>query len=150
MSMKLIMISMNLDFRTMEPKAFMEIFPSLIPQAAIKHQVLLPSHQKTIDIPATAKTHHYPIERPSYETAKPVRLASFGATTRVPLGSIVHARSGDKANNSNVGFFVRHGDEYPWLQSLLTVEKLRELLGKDYGGQRIERVEFPYILAVHL
>ena len=141
---------MNLDFRTMEPKAFMEIFPSLIPQAAIKHQVILPSKQKTIEIPAPSATQHYPIERPSYETAKPVDLASFGASRLMPLGSIVHARSGDKANNSNIGFFVRHEDEYPWLQSFITVEKLKELLGKDYGGQRIERVEFPSILAVHL
>lgn len=144
------MISMNLDFRTMEPKAFMEIFPSLIPQAAIKHQVLLPTQQKVLDIPPPQATQQYPIQRPSYETSKPVNLASFGGTVRAPLGSIVHARSGDKANNSNVGFFVRHEDEYPWLQSLLTVAKLIELLGKDYNGQRIERVEFPGILAVHL
>jgi len=146
----LITTSMNLDFRTMEPKDFREIFPSLIPQAAIKHQVLLPSQQKTVDIPAPSVTQDYPIERPSYETAKPVDLASFGATTRAPLGSVVHARSGDKANDSNVGFFVRHQDDYPWLQSLLTVEKLKELLGKDYGRQRIERVEFTGILAGHL
>jgi len=128
----------------------MEIFPSLIPQAAIKHQALLPERSEAIDIPAPATTKQYPIERPSYETAKPVSLSSFGETVRAPLGSIVHARSGDKANNSNVGFFVRNETEYPWLQSLSTVEKLKELLGKDYGGQRIERVEFPGILAVHL
>lgn len=141
---------MNLDFRTMEPKAFMEIFPSTIPLAAIKHQVLIPKLGKTIDVAPPTKTKPYPTVRPSYETANPTTMSSFGATLRRPLGTIVHARSGDKANNSNVGFFVRHEDEYPWLQSLLTIEKLVELLGDDYGGQCVERVEFPMIHAVHL
>lgn len=67
----------------------------------------------------------------------------------------MHARSGDKADNSNVGFFVRHEDEYPWLQSFLTISKLKELFGSDWKlndhGQepKIERCEFPKILAVH-
>jgi hypothetical protein len=66
----------------------------------------------------------------------------------------VHARSGDKADNSNVGFFVRHDDEYRWLQSLLTIQKLKELFGNDWnereGKSRVERCEFPNLLAVHL
>lgn len=33
---------MNLDFRTMEPKAFMEIFPSTIPLNVIQHRCLIP------------------------------------------------------------------------------------------------------------
>lgn len=141
---------MNLDFRTMDPKPFMEMFPSTIHMSMIRHQVLIPQQGKTLEIAAPPITALYPTGRPSYETAEPMPLSSFGSTTREPLGSIVHARSGDKANNSNVGFFVRHSDEYPWLQSMLTVEKLKALLGKDYRGQRIERVEFPNILAVHL
>ena len=141
---------MNLDFRTMDPKPFMEIFPSMISQSAIHHQALIERLGKTIDIPPPIKTALYPAVRPSYETANPIDLSSCGRAIREPLGSVVHARSGDKANNSNVGFFVRNKDEYPWLQSMLTVEKLKELLGKDYAGQRIERVEFPMVLAVHL
>ncbi|KAJ9622496.1 hypothetical protein H2203_006721 [Taxawa tesnikishii (nom. ined.)] len=141
---------MSLDFRTMEPKQFMEIFPSTIPQTAIEHNAVIPALSKTIPIHAPRKTECYPTTRPSRETETPVDLASFGRTERRPLGSIVHARSGDKANNSNVGFFVRNKDEYSWLQSLLTVKKLTELLEKDYAGQKIERCEFPNILAVHL
>lgn len=141
---------MNLDFRTMDPKAFMEIFPSTIPLSAIQHQTLIPKLGKTIDVAPPSKTESYPVIRRSYETTDPVDLSSFGPTLKEPLGSVVHGRSGDKANNSNVGFFVRHDDEYPWLQSLLTVDKLKELLGEDYAGQRVERVEFPRILAVHL
>lgn len=139
---------MSLDFRTMDPKQFYEIFPATMPQAAINHEAAVDG--KRISIAPPRKTQHYPVQRPSAETSHPVDLATFGPTERKPLGSIVHARSGDKANNSNVGFFVRHADEYPWLQSLLTVEKVKELLQDDYAGHDIERCEFPNILAVHL
>ncbi|PVH85591.1 DUF1446-domain-containing protein [Cadophora sp. DSE1049] len=142
---------MNLDFRTMDPKPFMEMFPAVIPLQALNHEVVVA--QVRIPIPAPAKTAIYPVIRNSYEAADPRGLSSFGHTEPAPLGSIVHARSGDKANNSNVGFFVRNADEYPWLQSLLTVEKLKEILGDDWSkgnaSRRIERCEFPYLLAVH-
>ncbi|THX52525.1 DUF1446-domain-containing protein [Aureobasidium pullulans] len=138
---------MNLDFRTMEPKQFYEIFPATIPQATINHEAVVAG--KTISIPPPRRTQHYPVQRPSSETATAIDLESFGPTERRPLGTVVHARSGDKANNSNAGFFVRHADEYPWLQSLLTVDKLKELLQDDYAGHSIERCEFPSILAVH-
>ncbi|KAF8874373.1 hypothetical protein CPB85DRAFT_1236417 [Mucidula mucida] len=70
-------------------------------------------------------------------------------TVRGPLGWIVHARSGDKGGNVNVGFFVRHEDEYPWLRSLLSLKKMIELLSEEFVGNRIERVVFPGIWAVH-
>ncbi|THW58994.1 DUF1446-domain-containing protein [Aureobasidium pullulans] len=138
---------MNLDFRTMEPKQFYEIFPATILQATINHEAVVAG--QTISIPPPRRTQHYPVQRPSSETATVIDLESFGPTERRPLGTVVHARSGDKANNSNAGFFVRHADEYPWLQSLLTVDKLKELLQDDYAGHSIERCEFPSILAVH-
>ena len=114
----------------------------------------MPSQGDPILIPAPKKTAIYPTIRPSYETADPVELATFGPTRPAPLGSVVHARSGDKADNSNVGFFVRHEDEYPWLRSLLTVGKIKELFGEDWlgreGGGQVERCEFGKLLAVHL
>ena len=143
---------MNLDFRTMEPKPFMEMFPALIPISSLEHQALV--GQKSISVPAHVKTAFYPVMRGSYETKRPIDLASFGPTKLAPLGSIVHARSGDKANNSNVGFFVRNADEYPWLQSILTVDKVKDLFGDDWKkgdtSTRVERCEFPNLLAVHL
>lgn len=144
---------MSLDFRTMQPKPFMEIFPAVISVSALRHSVLLPG-QTPIPVPSAMETRVYPVTRPSYENSNSVDMSTFGPTRRAPLGSIVHARSGDKADNSNVGFFVRHEDEYPWLQSLLTVSKIKELFGKDWHGRdsksRVERCEFPKLLAVHL
>ncbi|KAJ5417034.1 uncharacterized protein N7487_000584 [Penicillium crustosum] len=85
----------------------------------------------------------------SYETKAPFDLEVFGPTTRAPLGYVVHARSGDKGSDANVGFFVRHADEWDWLRSVLTVDKIRALLGKDDTGNKIFRFELPNIWAVH-
>ncbi|KAH8694196.1 hypothetical protein BGW36DRAFT_399327 [Talaromyces proteolyticus] len=144
---------MNLDFRTMDPKPFMDIFPVIIPLHLINHRVLL-GNGTTIQAPSPPVTRIYATQRPSYEAAALVCLTEFGATESAPLGSIAHARSGDKANNSNVGFFVRNADEYSWLQSFLTISRLQELLGDDWpegenNQPRVERCEFPNLFAVH-
>lgn len=141
---------MSLDFRTLDPKPFMEIFPTTIPVDQINHRVILDDGQ-VLNPPLRTRMAEYPKLRPSYETASPKELSSFGLTAKAPLGAIVHARSGDKGNNSNVGFFVRHPDEYPWLQSFMTVDRLRSLFEDDWREEsRAERCEFPNILAVHL
>ncbi|KAJ9424236.1 DUF1446 domain-containing protein [Fusarium oxysporum] len=143
---------MNLDFRTMVPKPFMEMFPALMPVSAIEHRIEM-STGASHRIEPPAKTAKYPIVRPSTETHGPVDMLTFGPTEWAPLGSVVHARSGDKGDNSNVGFFVRNDDEYAWLRNLLTVSKLKQLFGDDWfkgdPERRVERVEFPGINAVH-
>jgi hypothetical protein len=79
-----------------------------------------------------------------------VALESFGATVRAPLGTIVHARSGDKGSDCNVGFWVRYSDEYAWLQNLLSSSFIKHyLLGEEYKGGRVERFEFQGLRAVH-
>ncbi|KAK1142503.1 hypothetical protein N8T08_007865 [Aspergillus melleus] len=145
---------MNLDFRTMSPRPFMEMFPGLIPIADIDHRVQMSTGEVLhIDTPKSGVST-YPVARPSSDTAHPADLLAFGPTELAPLGSILHARSGDKGDNSNIGFFVRHEDEYDWLRSALSVSRLKQLLGDDWfrsdPQRRVERVEFPKILAVHL
>ncbi|KAE8141287.1 hypothetical protein BDV38DRAFT_279190 [Aspergillus pseudotamarii] len=143
---------MNLDFRMMDAKPFMEIFPALIPLDLIHHRIIL-SNGMQQNAPSAPKTRTYPIQRPSYETKTLVPLTQFGVTEAAPLGSIVHARSGDKGDNFNVGFFVRNLDEYPWLQSFLTVDRFKDLLGDDWPKRDneppVERCEFTNLLAVH-
>lgn len=48
-----------------------------------------------------------------------------------------------------MGFFTRDESEWPWLRSLVTTEKLIELMGEDYKGHKIDRMEFPKLWAVH-
>lgn len=60
---------------------------------------------------------------------------------------MVGGRSGDKASDANVGFYVRHDDEWEWLRSLLTTKKVQGLLEEEYRGGKIERFEIPGIRA---
>lgn len=67
-----------------------------------------------------------------------------------PLGYVALGRSGDKASDANVGFFVSDDEQWDWLRSFLTIEKLKELLGpEDWSGGRIDRFEMKKIRAVH-
>lgn len=139
---------MGLDFRTMEPRMFMEIFPGIIDLQNLPHRVTIGS--EVVDIPHHTITAPAPVMRGSYETNDPIPLESFGPTKPAPLGTIVHGRSGDKGNNVNVGFFVRSDEEYPWLCSFMTVERIQGLFGGDWSPEfRVERCEFPNIRAVH-
>ena len=139
---------MSLDFRTMSPKMFMELFPGLISYTSLPHRVVLP--EKVIDIQHHGITAPPPGKRPSTETVSATALEAFGPTKQVPLGAVAHARSGDKGDNCNVGFFARNAEEYKWLQSFMTVERVKMLLGDDMRPSiTVERCEFPHIMAVH-
>ncbi|KAL1960998.1 hypothetical protein VTO42DRAFT_4886 [Malbranchea cinnamomea] len=140
----------GVDARQAQPKPYYEYFVTVLPQSAAKHVAHIPfKNDLAVPIPPPTDTAEFMYEQPSYETANPIDLSSLGAVTRAPLGYVVHARSGDKGSDANVGFFVRHADEWDWLRSLLTVEKIKELLGEDYAGNPIYRFEMPSLWAVH-
>ncbi|KAF2740171.1 hypothetical protein EJ04DRAFT_548651 [Polyplosphaeria fusca] len=142
-------VSRSNDLRQSAPKPYFEYFVTLIPQTACNHRVhyLFDSLPST-SIPLPPKTAVYGPQC-SYETTSPVLILNYGPTTSAPLGYITLARSGDKASDGNVGFFVRRGDEWDWLRSFLTIEKLKELLGKDWSRGRIDRFEMRNLRAVH-
>ncbi|KAF2498485.1 duf1446 domain-containing protein [Lophium mytilinum] len=139
---------MSLDFRTMVPKMFMQLFPGLVAYTKLPHRVVFPD--KTISIEHHGITQPALGKRPSNETAKPIPLEDFGPTKAAPLGAVAHGRSGDKGDNCNVGLFARNAEEYSWLQSFLTIPRIKELLGEDWKESvSVERCEFPQIMAVH-
>jgi hypothetical protein len=139
----------HLDLRQALPKEVFEYYVTLLPQSAISHQVHLASGE-TIDIPCPTDTKTWPKQQPTQDCTVPSSdLTSFGATVRAPLGTVVHGRSGDKGSDCNVGLWVRHQDEYTWLQSLLSTDFMKILLAGEYRGKRIERCEFPGLKAVH-
>ncbi len=55
-------------------------------------------------------------------------------TRRAPFGTFVHARSGDKGGDANLGLWVvndgspKRADRVTWLTKLITADKVRELL----------------------
>lgn len=69
-------------------------------------------------------------------------------TRRMPLGTLVGARSGDKGGDANVGVWVRTDAAYAWLASYLTVERLQQLL-PEAAELAVTRYELPNLLALN-
>jgi hypothetical protein len=59
------------------------------------------------------------------------------------------ARSGDKGGNANLGVWVKTDEAYEWLDSFLTVEKLRELMPAETDGLDVQRYPLPNIKAIN-
>ena len=158
----------HLDFRQGIPKPYFEYYVTLIPQSSIKHTMHLQTRwpeiymDVSISPPSTTKT--FPERQPSQDTTEnPVDLSTgpFGRTQRLPLGTLIHARSGDKGSDCNCGFWISRtgsstasNETYAWLRSLLSTETTKVLLGREYSPTRvprieIERFELPNLGAVH-
>jgi hypothetical protein len=143
----------HLDFRQGIPKPYFEYYVTLLGQDKVVHTLHFEGRDTVIPPPVVTKT--FPARQPSLPaTQLQIDLGKFGPTTRAPLGSIVHARSGDKGSDCNCGFWVRRADEYAWLRNLLSIEAIKVLLGKEYDESRtpkieVERFELPNLRGVH-
>lgn len=71
-----------------------------------------------------------------------------GPTSAVPLGTVVGARSGDKGGDANLGVFARSAQGWAWLDSMLTIERLRELL-PEAAELEISRHRLPRVWALN-
>jgi len=71
-----------------------------------------------------------------------------GETRRVPLGTIIGARSGDKGGNANVGLWARDAAGFAWLRTELTVDRFRHLL-PEAAAVAVDRYELPNLLALN-
>lgn len=137
--------TIHMDMRQGFPKPIYEYFVTLLPQSAIEHKVHLWDGQ-TLEISPPPDTKIYPAQQPSEPEAKNVEVRDWGQTIRGPLGWIVHARSGDKGSNANVGFWVRHRDEWDWLRTLLSVDTIKGLLEDEYkAGKKIVGLSSSYL-----
>ncbi|CAN5570318.1 DUF1446 domain-containing protein [soil metagenome] len=76
-------------------------------------------------------------------------------TRRMPLGTFVHARSGDKGGDANLGLWVVHDgspkyvDRVTWLTKLVTPRKVRELV-PEAADLDIEVYVLPNLGAVNV
>jgi len=64
------------------------------------------------------------------------------------LREIAHTRSGDKGNISNIAIIAYRVEDFPLLQSGLTVERVRDFFGPMVKGN-IERFELPQLGALN-
>jgi hypothetical protein len=71
-----------------------------------------------------------------------------GGRRRVPLGTVIGARSGDKGGNANVGLWARDRAGFAWLRTELTVERFRHLL-PEAATLAVDRYQLPNLLALN-
>ena len=78
----------------------------------------------------------------------PHATAPGGPALRAPLGRVVGARSGDKGGNANLGVFARSDAAWAWLDSFLTIDRLRALL-PEVGKFPIDRHRLPALRSLN-
>jgi hypothetical protein len=135
------------------PLPFVAFYPAIVSQEELDESIifLAKDGEAQTPIPVGHPPRFESLKpRDSRETLRPIDLTSFGPTKAARLGDIALARSGDKGANLNIGFFVRDERAWPWLQTFLTCNRMKELMGEDWSEDFfLERVEFENIRAVH-
>ncbi|MCW2778224.1 MAG: hypothetical protein JWN17_1949 [Frankiales bacterium] len=122
-------------------------WPALLDQACVTHVAVLDDGEV---LPAPLPPRGPVVAQPLHPEPldPPSGAGTWGDTVRVPLGTVAHARSGDKGGNSNVGVWVADPDAWPWLRATLTTAALRALL-PDTADLEVVRHELPHLRAVH-
>jgi hypothetical protein len=117
-------------------------WPTLVPQELLEHTVVhADGRREVVPPPPTAP---YDGGAP----AGPDEPYDAGETFEGPLGLLVHARSGDKGGNANVGLWAADPAAWPWLRATMTTGQLRELL-PETADLAIDRYELPNLRAVN-
>ena len=117
--------------------------PACIPSDTVPQEVVMlggETHEVSSVIP-----------RPEVDVAPtpgPDAAVPSGGTKRVPIGTIIGARSGDKGGNANLGVFARSDEAFAWLDAFLTEEKLRELL-PEIADMPVDRHPLPAIRSLN-
>ncbi|HET7688971.1 MAG TPA: acyclic terpene utilization AtuA family protein [Nocardioidaceae bacterium] len=123
--------------------------PYYVPQAAVPHVVH--HHDGTVEHvePGVSggSAGHVGNEEPRLNP--PTRPAQ--PSRRAPLGTFVHARSGDKGGDANIGLWVSEGrqDRADWLLSTITPELVQRLL-PEAEGLEVEVFALPNLRAVNV
>ena len=123
--------------------AFGVYWPALLDQALLEHTVH--HHDGTREVIALGATVRESTPPAVTQTAQTTWSDELVVTS---LGEIVHARSGDKGGDANVGVWVRDAQAWEWLWSTLTVDELRRLL-PETRELPIERYELPNLGAIN-
>jgi hypothetical protein len=125
-----------------EPWPRIDYWPALLPAGLVPHRAVGPDGSLLpVAVPPAAELAAQPAH------AEPG--APPPATRRLPLGTLAHARSGDKGGNANVGIWVPDPAAWPWLRATLSTAAIRELL-PETRDLAITRHEFPELRAVHV
>lgn len=119
-------------------------WPALVPIDAVEEVVVGPDG-KRIPVPHDPEHPDGPaiVLEPRTFPSPP-----GGATRRLPLGTVIGARSGDKGGNANVGLWARSDAGYAWLREYLTLDRFKSLVG-EAKDLEVRRYELPNLRALN-
>ncbi|WP_224389944.1 acyclic terpene utilization AtuA family protein [Pseudonocardia sp. ICBG1293] len=131
-----------------DASAFGVYRPAAVPRSAVTHTVVLPdgSRRTVADPPRTDA----PPDPPATAVAGAPAPLDAGPTRRVPLGTVVGARSGDKGGDANIGVWARDDAGHAWLSGFLTPARVRELLGAEAADLDVDVHPLPNLRAVNV
>ena len=133
-----------------EATAYFVYWPTTIPAHLVPMRVVMDGVEWEVSSVAPATGVESPLEPGALDRPAVTQVPGppQRASTRVALGAIAGARSGDKGGNANVGFWVRRAEQYRWLEQYLTTPRLHDLM-PEADGLEIDRYEFPNLLAIN-
>jgi hypothetical protein len=122
-------------------------WPSLIPVDEVPHVLTINGVTRAVQVPSASRQ---PIPLSARTAVAPTDWSDVDATKhRVPLGTLVAARSGDKGGNANIGVWVRNRRQYHWLAQFLTESQVRQLL-PEAAMMPIRIVLLPNLCALNI
>ncbi|ROS43908.1 acyclic terpene utilization AtuA family protein [Amycolatopsis thermoflava] len=111
--------------------------------AEVPHVAVLPDGSRVDIAPAVDTLPLSEVDEPELPEPLP-----DGPTRRVPLGTILGARSGDKGGDANLGVWARSDDAWRWLAHHLTVEEFQRLL-PETADLTVRRYALPNLRALN-
>jgi hypothetical protein len=122
--------------------------PATVPADLVPQYVHLDATTTQIDSPPPHGSPRPGLAEPSHDEVGPARPGRGGPSVEVALGAFVGTRSGDKGGDANLGVYARTDAGWAWLDSELTVERLRELL-PETADLTIDRYRFANLRALN-
>jgi hypothetical protein len=106
--------------------------PAYIPRDSVEHTVV--HADGSVEIIPNPTTTDVPLDKSEGLRPSPYPAPSDTLTRRVPLGTFVHGRSGDKGGNANIGLWVKndghpkYAERVTWLTKYMSPRQVRELI----------------------
>ncbi|MEU0512490.1 MULTISPECIES: acyclic terpene utilization AtuA family protein [Amycolatopsis] len=116
---------------------------AFVAAAEVPHVAVLPDGSRVDIAPATDTLPLSEVDEPELPEPLP-----DGPARRVPLGTILGARSGDKGGDANLGVWARSDDAWRWLAHHLTVEEFQRLL-PETADLTVRRHALPNLRALN-
>ena len=122
-------------------------WPALVPRDLAPPTLVTAAGERPLEWP----TPLVPMREPEPFAAVPPAAHADGDAhekSRVTLGQLAHARSGDKGDTANIGVIARAPEVYDWLAATLTAEKVKAYFTGICEGE-VERHEVPNLHALN-